>query len=72
MLSFIHRSVNILARLEYREQMKISAFDRYDQQDDLRPIGASKIRALSPRQVFSASRACARVSSEVKMRDYAV
>ena len=51
--------------------MKISAFDRYDQQNDLRSIGAPKIKALSPRHVFSASRACARVSSEVKMGDYA-
>ena len=46
--------------------MKISAFDRYDQQNDLRSIGALKIRAFFPRHVFSASRACARVSSEVQ------
>ena len=52
--------------------MKISGFHRYVEQNDLRSIGAPKIRALTPRHVFSASRACARVSSEVEIKDYAV
>ena len=39
--------------------MKISGFDRYVEQNDLRSIGAPKIRALSPRRVFFESGACA-------------